>query len=181
MASDSPAETLVVRRRRPLGWRIAKWVAIVLAALVALAAAFLLWLNTEAGHRFIVDRINNMETTSGLKIRVGRIEGSRFVMRVRHGYSNGLTRLLYGGVTGRTTGSRVEGEFRTLLWVVLILRFVWFAFLGQALLAPRSPSTPVLLAAFFFLVLVEIVGRSLGDADERKMRDHLKLIFVDVS
>ena len=65
-------------RRRALGWTIAKWAAIVLATLVALAAAFLLWLNSEAGHRFIVDRINAMETTSGLKIHVGRIEGSIF-------------------------------------------------------------------------------------------------------
>jgi hypothetical protein len=55
------------------------------------------------------------------------------------------------------------------------------AFLGQVLFAPRSPAAPALLAAFFFVVLVEIVGRSLGDRDERKMRDHLKLIFVDVS
>ena len=76
MASDAPSETLVVRRRRPLGWRIAKWVAIVLAVLVAAAAAFLLWLNTEAGHRFVVDRINAAETTSGLKIHVERIDGS---------------------------------------------------------------------------------------------------------
>ena len=76
MAGDAPAETIVVRRGRPLGWRIAKWVAIVLAAVLVLAAAFLLWLNSEAGHRFIVDRINGMETTSGLRIHVGRIEGS---------------------------------------------------------------------------------------------------------
>ena len=80
MASETPdsapAETVVVVRRRPLGWRIAKWAAIVLAVLVAAIGAFLLWLNTEAGHRFIVDRINNTETTSGLKIHVERIEGS---------------------------------------------------------------------------------------------------------
>jgi hypothetical protein len=112
---------------------------------------------------------------------VGRIDGSRFVMRARHGYSNGLTRLLYGGITGRSTGSRIEGEFRTLLWVVLVLRFVWVVFLSQALLAPRGPAMPVALGAFFFVILVEIVGRSLGDRDERMMRDHLKLIFVDVS
>lgn len=112
---------------------------------------------------------------------VGRIDGSRFVMRARHGYSNGLTRLLHGGITERNGGSRVEGEFRTLLWVVLLLRFVWIAFLGPVLFAPRSPASLVPLAAFCFVVLVEIVGRSLGDRDERKMRDHLKLIFIDVS
>ena len=56
-----------------------------LATLVALAAAFLLWLNSDAGHRFIVDRINAMETTSGLKIHVGRIEGSIFSRLTIHG------------------------------------------------------------------------------------------------
>jgi len=84
MASEAPPETVVVVRRRPLGWRIAKWVAIALAGLIALAAAFLLWLNTEAGHRFIVDRINAMETTSGLKIHVGRIEGSIYGRMTLH-------------------------------------------------------------------------------------------------
>ncbi|HYI49052.1 MAG TPA: translocation/assembly module TamB domain-containing protein [Allosphingosinicella sp.] len=70
-------ETVVVRRRA-LGWTIAKWTGIVFATLLALIAAFLLWLNSEAGHRFIVERINAMETTSGLKVHVGRIEGSIF-------------------------------------------------------------------------------------------------------
>jgi translocation and assembly module TamB len=75
MATEAPI-LAPERPRRALRWRIAKWVAIALATLIALAAAFLLWLNTEAGHRFIVDRINAIETTSGFKIRVGRIEGS---------------------------------------------------------------------------------------------------------
>ena len=69
----------------------------------------------------------------------------------------------------------------TLLWVVLILRFVWIVFLGQLFLAPRSPASLVLLGAFFFVVLVEIVGRKLGDADERKMREHLRRVFAEVS
>lgn len=112
---------------------------------------------------------------------VGRVEGSRFAMRVRHGTSNGLTRLLYGTISGGTSGSRVDGEFRTLLWVVLILRFVWVVFLGQLLLAPRNPASLVLLGPFFFVVLVEIVGRKMGDVDERKMREHLKRVFADVS
>ncbi|HYD12483.1 MAG TPA: translocation/assembly module TamB domain-containing protein [Allosphingosinicella sp.] len=84
MASEAPSETVVVVRKRPLGWRIAKWTAIALAVLVVLAGAFLLWLNTEAGHRFIVDRINAMETTTGLKIRVGRIEGSIYSRLTLH-------------------------------------------------------------------------------------------------
>jgi translocation and assembly module TamB len=87
MASEAPSDVLVVRRKRPLGWRIAKWAAIVLVALVAIAAAFLLWLNSESGHRFIVGRINAMETTTGLKIRVERIEGSIYGRLTLHNVS----------------------------------------------------------------------------------------------
>jgi hypothetical protein len=112
---------------------------------------------------------------------VGKVEGGRFEMRVRHGYSNGLTRLLCGRIAEEASGSRLEGEFRSLLFVVLILRFAWFVFLGQLLLAPRSAASLVLLGAFLFIVLVEIVGRKMGDADERKMREHLKRVFADVS
>ena len=35
-------------------------------------------LDTAPGHRFIVDRIGRLETASGLKIRIGRIDGSIF-------------------------------------------------------------------------------------------------------
>ena len=35
-------------------------------------------LDTAPGHRFIVDRIGGLETASGLKIRIGRIDGSIF-------------------------------------------------------------------------------------------------------
>lgn len=87
MAAAAPEDEIVVVRRRGRGWTIAKWAGIVLATLVALAAAFLLWLNSDAGHRFIVDRINAMETTSGLKIRVGRIEGSIFSRLTVHDLS----------------------------------------------------------------------------------------------
>jgi translocation and assembly module TamB len=70
---------------RRFWWGVAKGAAITLATLLALTAAFLLWLNSDAGHRFIVDRINAMETTSGLKIHVARIEGSIFSRLTIHG------------------------------------------------------------------------------------------------
>jgi translocation and assembly module TamB len=47
-------------------------------ALVALAIVGLIVLDTSPGHRFIVDRISQLETSSGLRIRIGRIEGSIF-------------------------------------------------------------------------------------------------------
>ena len=58
--------------------RIAKWAAIVLAAILVLIGAFLLWLNTDAGRSFIVGQINAFEAASGLKVHVARIEGSIF-------------------------------------------------------------------------------------------------------
>ena len=47
-------------------------------ALLLLLAIGLVLLDTAPGHRFIVDRISRLETASGLKIRIGRIEGSIF-------------------------------------------------------------------------------------------------------
>jgi translocation and assembly module TamB len=45
-------------------------------ALFLLVAAFVVFLDTGAGHRFLVDRIAALSPASGLKIRIGRIEGS---------------------------------------------------------------------------------------------------------
>jgi hypothetical protein len=99
------------------------------------------------------------------------IRGTRIEMRARHGYSNGLTRIFYGSITPTPKGSRIEGEFRTLLWVVLILRVVWLFFLGAAL-AGREPA---LFGAIMILVLagIETIARRMGDADEEKMRGFL--------
>ena len=49
--------------------------ALLLVLLVLLAGALVL-LDTAPGHRFIVDRIGQVETATGLRIRVARIEGS---------------------------------------------------------------------------------------------------------
>ena len=51
--------------------------ALFIALLVILAAALIL-LDTAPGHRFIVDRLAGIETSSGLKFRIGRIDGSVF-------------------------------------------------------------------------------------------------------
>jgi translocation and assembly module TamB len=47
-------------------------------ALLFLLAGALVLLDTAPGHRFIVDRIARFETASGLKVRIGRIDGSIF-------------------------------------------------------------------------------------------------------
>ncbi len=122
---------------------------------------------------------------------VGRVENGRIRARVRHGYSNGLTRLLYGRVASTPEGSRIEGEFRTLWWVVLILRTVWLAILlpllaylfevarrGQSV-SPAVPPGPLLTLAL--LVGVEAIGRRMGDRDEERMREVLSRLFADAS
>ena len=47
-------------------------------ALLFLLAGLLVLLDSAPGHRWIVDRIAGLETASGLKIRIGRIDGSIF-------------------------------------------------------------------------------------------------------
>jgi len=47
-------------------------------ALLVLLAAGLVLLDTAPGHRFIVDRIGQIETSSGLRFHIGRIDGSVF-------------------------------------------------------------------------------------------------------
>ena len=70
-------EQVVVVRRG--GWRrVARYAAFVLLGIVLLLAAFLAWLNTDPGRRFVVRQINAFETVSGLQVHVERIEGSVF-------------------------------------------------------------------------------------------------------
>src|SRR5262245_38594593 len=88
MASQSPAldGPIVIRRRHP-AVSVAKWIGITLIAVLLLVAAFLVWLNSSAGRRYIVTQINAFETVSGLQVRVGRIEGSVFGRLVLHDLS----------------------------------------------------------------------------------------------
>src|SRR5881275_3089784 len=46
--------------------------------LLFLLAGLLVLLDSAPGHRFIVDQLSRMETASGLRIRIGRIDGSIF-------------------------------------------------------------------------------------------------------
>jgi translocation and assembly module TamB len=77
-------ERVVVIDRRPLWQRIAKWVAIGLLGLVLLLVVAVIGLNTRPGHGFLVRQINNFATASGLKVHVGRIEGSLYGAMVIH-------------------------------------------------------------------------------------------------
>src|ERR1044072_3780140 len=77
---DVPAEPQVERivDRAPLWQRIVKWAAIAVAALIVLATAAVLGLNTGPGRAFVARQISATTLASGLNFRVGRIDGSLY-------------------------------------------------------------------------------------------------------
>lgn len=64
------------RLRRNWGRRLLQELLVFLLGILILLAAGLFILDTAPGHRWIVDRIAQVETASGLRFRIGRIEGS---------------------------------------------------------------------------------------------------------
>jgi translocation and assembly module TamB len=73
---EGGSERIVASYRRHWGQRLITELLVLLLVLLTLLVAGLVVLDTGPGHRFIVDRIAQMETATGLKIRVARIEGS---------------------------------------------------------------------------------------------------------
>jgi translocation and assembly module TamB len=71
-------DTRPLRRRRRSRWisALAKWTVGILLALILAVGALLVFLDTGTGHRFLADRVAALSPRSGLKIRIGRIEGS---------------------------------------------------------------------------------------------------------
>ena len=67
-----------LRIKRHWSRRLAGEVATLLAALMILLGIGLVALDTAPGHRWLVDRLQEVETRSGLRFRIGRIEGSIF-------------------------------------------------------------------------------------------------------
>lgn len=64
--------------RRSPGRRIARGAGIALAALSALMTLLVFALDTGPGHRFLVARLSGYQTAAGLKVELGRIDGSLF-------------------------------------------------------------------------------------------------------
>ena len=70
-----PADTATIAAGRLLrGWR--RWALGIIAALAGMLAIGLVVLESPIGHRFVVDRIARYAPASGLRVEVGRIEGS---------------------------------------------------------------------------------------------------------
>jgi len=77
VASAEPAVT-VVRIKRHWARRFADELLALFVALLVLLAAGLVLLDSAPGHRWIIDRIGKLETASGLRFHIGRIDGSIF-------------------------------------------------------------------------------------------------------
>ena len=77
VASAEPTVT-TVRLKKHWARRLADELLALFVALLVLLAAGLILLDTAPGHRWIVDRIGKLETASGLRFHIGRIDGSIF-------------------------------------------------------------------------------------------------------
>ncbi|MBO0748877.1 MAG: translocation/assembly module TamB, partial [Porphyrobacter sp.] len=73
---EGGGDTVVVRRRRFPVRAILLWAARLVVVLLALVALAVLYLNTGSGRQFIVGQIAKVAPASGLRVSVGRIEGS---------------------------------------------------------------------------------------------------------
>ncbi|MBZ9647354.1 translocation/assembly module TamB domain-containing protein [Sphingobium sp. 3R8] len=75
-AGDDATQTIVIREKRPLWQKIAIGLIGLILALVLLAGGLLLGLNTQPGKKFLIQQIAALQMESGMKIEVGRIDGS---------------------------------------------------------------------------------------------------------
>ena len=70
---DGPQPT-----RRPVLHRALRWAGAGLAALVLLAAALVVWVNSGPGRDYVARQISGTTFANGLRIKVGKIEGSLY-------------------------------------------------------------------------------------------------------
>jgi translocation and assembly module TamB len=78
VAERTSEEPPRIRLREDWRWRLLNELFALFIALLFLLAALLVLLDSAPGHRFIVDQLGRFETASGLRIRIGRIDGSIF-------------------------------------------------------------------------------------------------------
>lgn len=75
-AADSVAEDVDYISATPRRRRITRWVLYGIAGVLAFVFVTLFALDTPPGRRFLIDRIEALEPANGLRIRIGRIDGS---------------------------------------------------------------------------------------------------------
>jgi translocation and assembly module TamB len=77
MAEDETMTEEAAPERR-LGGRLRKYLLAAVLGLFALVGLGVVLLNSPIGHRFVVDQISSLAPASGLRIEIGRIEGSLY-------------------------------------------------------------------------------------------------------
>ncbi len=76
-----PGQARAPRRR----WlRLRHWLLMAVLALLLALAGFVSWLDGPSGHRFVAAKIGELRPTSGLRIMIGRIDGSLFRRATLH-------------------------------------------------------------------------------------------------
>ena len=72
--APEPVQRVIVRRSFARSGAVAAIKTLIVAAVLAVAAVFMI--DSSIGHRFLVDRIIALAPVSGLRVSVGRIDGS---------------------------------------------------------------------------------------------------------
>ena len=80
MAADEPlaSESAAPAKARSWPLTILRWIGLTLLGIVLLFALFLVGLNSDAGRRFVVTQIEKYEFENGMKIGIGRLDGSLY-------------------------------------------------------------------------------------------------------
>ena len=80
MGEEAPFAPDDAAPEEPRSWllTILRWVGLALLGLVLLFALFLVGLNSDAGRRFVVTQIEKYEFENGMKIGIGRLDGSLY-------------------------------------------------------------------------------------------------------
>ena len=78
--ADEPPEIVASEKTSSRSWplTILRWIGFALLGLVLLVALFLIGLNSDAGRRFVVTQVEKYEFENGMKIGIGRLDGSLF-------------------------------------------------------------------------------------------------------
>lgn len=105
---EPEAPAAAPRPRRVPGW--ARWLGGILLGLTALLVVLFAVLESPIGHRFIVDRIARYAPASGLRVEIGRIDGSLMGAATLHDVTLSDTRGMFMRVPV------VELDWRPLRW-----------------------------------------------------------------
>ena len=125
--------------------RVLKWGAIIVVAIVVLAGAVLLGIDTGPGHDFIRGRIAAYSTQSGLNFRVARIEGSVYGRMTLIGFEARDQNGVY------LTAPRAEMDWRPFAYLnkqidirALLIPSARLSRLPALKPVARDPNTPIL-------------------------------------